>query len=368
MLNHSFNFLIMRKKNLLFLLFTLLVLPATGQPTSLQNDIEEAQKIAEAYYLEHYIPGMSISVYRNGDIAWSQGFGYADVENKVPVVPGKTLFRIGSVSKTYTAAAVGLLVQDGSLDLDASIHTYVPSFPRKKYDVTVEQVAGHLAGIRHYRGEEFMSSEHYPTVESGLTIFKDDTLLFEPGSNYSYSSYGWNLVSAAVEGASGEDFITFMETEVFQPLNMNHTLPDYANRDIPDRTKFYVYEDDANKEAPYVDNSYKWAGGGFLSTTEDMIAFGEAHLTGDFLEQEPLERLMRPLAKNNGESTNYGIGWATITTPDGNTWKGHSGGSVGGSTMFLLHRQNEVVIAFAINRSSAPMADLRDELAKIFID
>lgn len=351
------------------LLFLALTGPLVfGQEVAVQEDIAEAERVVKSYYNEHDIPGMSVSVYRDGEIIWSRGFGFMDLTTRLPVDPDETLFRIGSVSKTYTAAAVGVLVQRGKMDLEESIHTYVPNFPKKNYDFTVEQVAGHLAGIRHYRDDEFMSDVRYNTVTAGLEIFKEDTLLFEPGTSYSYSSYGWNLVSAAIEGASGEEFLSFMETDVFQPLEMDNTMPDYAYREIPNRTKFYIYEDGENQEAPYVDNSYKWAGGGFLSTTEDMIKFGEAHLSTDFLNQETLDRLMKPLKTDDGETTNYGIGWSTMEMPDGTIWKGHSGGSVGGSTMFLMHLENKVIIAFAINRSSAPLNELRNELAKIFIE
>lgn len=338
-----------------------------------QNDVEDisaADSTVQVYYEEQNIPGMSVSVYRNGKIIWSEGYGYMDVEQQIPVDPKSTLFRIGSVSKTYTAAGAGLLYQRGLLDFSEPVQTYVPDFPEKEYEVTVEQVAGHIAGIRHYRGEEFMSDKKYETVTEGLEIFKDDSLLFEPGTDYSYSSYGWNLLSAVMEGASGQEFLPFMQEQVFSELNLQNTMPDHADQEIPNRTLFYVYDDSTqtNVEAPYVDNSYKWAGGGFLSTTEDMIRFGEAHLSTEFLNQEALDRLMRPLQTSDGESTGYGIGWSTFIDSEGTEWKGHSGGSVGGSTMFFLHPENKVVIAFAINRSGASMGDLRDELGKIFID
>ncbi len=350
------------------ILFSLISFTLLGQEVALQKDIANAEQVVEAYYLHNDIPGMSVSVYRDGEIIWSRGFGYANLSNKTPINPEETLFRVGSVSKTYTAAAVGLLVQRGELDVEKSIHAYVPSFPDKKYDFTVKQLGGHIAGIRTYRGDEFQSDVQYPSVTAALEIFKDDTLLFKPGTQYSYSSYGWNLMSAVVETASGEDFIPFMETEVFQPLNMDHTMPDYANRDIPNRSKFYVYNDEKNVEAPSVDLSNKWAGGGFLSTTEDMIAFGKAHLSTDFLNQETLDLLMTPQHTADGKSTNYGIGWATITDSQGNVWKGHSGGSVGGTTMFMMNAKHDVIITFAINRSNASIEDLRNELANIFME
>lgn len=361
----------MRKIKLCFipLLFIWIAGCNTPDPET-QQDISAADEVVQSYVEDHNIPGMSVSVYRDGEIIWSKGYGYLNIEDQVAVDPASTLFRIGSVSKTYTATGAGLLFQDEKLDPEQPVQTYVPDFPEKQYEITVEQVAGHIAGIRHYRGNEFMSDKKYTSITEGLEIFKDDTLLFEPGTDYSYSSYGWNLISAVIEGASGQKFLPFMADEVFGPLNMTNTMPDYADQDIPNRTLFYVYNDstDTNEEAPYVDNSYKWAGGGFLSTTEDMTQFGKAHLSAGFLDQKTLDRFMAPLQTSDGESTGYGFGWSTIIDSEGNEWKGHSGGSVGGSTMFLLHPENEVVIAFAINRSGASMADLRDELAKIFID
>ena len=89
------------------------------------------------------------------------------------------MFRIGSVSKPVTAFAVGLLVEQGKLDLDAPVQMYVPAFPEKKWPISTRQAAGHIAGIRHYRGAEFLSSQYYATVEGGLKIFQDDDLLTE---------------------------------------------------------------------------------------------------------------------------------------------------------------------------------------------
>ncbi|HMV32814.1 MAG TPA: serine hydrolase domain-containing protein, partial [Gemmatimonadales bacterium] len=128
----------------------------------------------------HRIPGAQIAVIRDGRLVWSEGFGLADVEQQVPVTP-LTRFRIASISKAVTAVGLGLLVQEGRVDLDSPVQRYVPYFPVKPWPVTVRQVAGHVAGIRHYRPGEFESMRRYPTVREGLSIFADDSLLFEPG-------------------------------------------------------------------------------------------------------------------------------------------------------------------------------------------
>src|SRR5437899_2708143 len=166
------------------------------------------------------IPGVQVAVAVNGKLVWSEGFGYADAERKKPVTR-ETQFRIGSVSKPLTATAVALLYEQGKVDLDAPVQRYVPSFPDKGYPITTRQLAGHLAGIRHYKDQEFFLNRRFATVLDGLAIFQDDSLLFPPGTRFSYSSYGWNLVAAVVEGASGDDFLHYMSTHVFRPKSVS---------------------------------------------------------------------------------------------------------------------------------------------------
>src|SRR5204863_2535857 len=123
------------------------------------------------------IPGVQVAVAVNGKLVWSEGFGYADAARMRPVTH-QTQFRIGSVSKPLTAAAVALLYEQGKLALDAPVQRYVPSFPDKGYPITTRQLAGHLAGVRHYLGDEFLLNRNFDTVLEGLAIFQDDSLLF----------------------------------------------------------------------------------------------------------------------------------------------------------------------------------------------
>src|SRR5207249_1396387 len=116
---------------------------------------------------------------------------------------------------------------------------YAATFPDKGYPITTRQFAGHPAGIRHYRDDEFLLNRHFNTVLDGLTIFQGDSLLFPPGTKFFYSTYGWNLISAVVQGAAGQDFLSYMGRNVFRPLGMTHTAADRADSLIPNRTRFY---------------------------------------------------------------------------------------------------------------------------------
>lgn len=303
-------------------------------------------------------PGMSVAVGIDGEIVWAEGFGYANVEHRVPVWE-ETKFRIGSVSKPLTAAAVGLLIEQGKLDLDAPVQRYVPSFPEKRWPITPRLLAGHLSGMRHYRGGEMLSAQRYRTVSEGLTIFQDDSLLFEPGERYSYSSYAWNLISAVVEGASGEDFLGFMQANVFDALGMTHTVAEHTDSIIPHRTGYYHRSQGGwIINAPSVDNSYKWAGGGFISTPSDLVRFGFAHLGEDLLQAGTIRTLWTPQTTNAGRPTGYGIGWY-VTSEDGVvTRASHGGGSVGGTAGFLIRPSERAVVAILGNMSQAPTGGL----------
>lgn len=326
--------------------------------------INEARIIIQELMDESHYPGLSISVGIDGEIVWSEGFGYADLESKTKVDPAYSKFRIGSVSKPLTAFAVGKLVEEGKLDLDARIQQYVPNFPEKRWSFTVRQVAGHLAGIRHYNdfSIEGFRTEHYDTVTESLDTFKDDPLLHEPGSEYSYSSYGWNLMSAVVEAAANEAFLHYMDTQVFMPLNMTQTMADQARDEIPGRVTFYDMVDGEPKVSPYADNSYKWAGGGFLSTTDDLIRFAFAHITPTELKPETVDLLWTQMKTNEGKGTNYGIGWGVYFDGQGNRFVGHNGGSVGGSTYFIVHPQLGMSMAVAINVSQADPKNMMRKL------
>ena len=310
------------------------------------------------------VPGVSITVLRHGRRIWSEGLGFADLEQRVRVTP-LTRFRIGSVSKSLTAAALGLLVEAGRLDLDAPVQRYVPGFPVKRWPITSRQLGGHVAGIRHYRGDEFLSMRRYATVDEGLAIFRDDPLEFEPGTQYLYSSYGWNLLSAVIEGASGERYLDFMRTRVFLPLGLRQIVPDHPDSIIAFRARWYTGARDSLANAPYVDQSYKWAGGGFLSTTEDLAIFGQAMLAGTLLKPATFALLTTAQRTRDGKDTGYGIGWGVGRDRAGRRRIAHSGGSTGGTAYLILYPDDGLVLAMLAN-SDRPFIGIARSIAEAF--
>jgi serine beta-lactamase-like protein LACTB len=311
---------------------------------------ENADKQAKEW-LARGTPGLVLAVAVGGKILYSEGFGFADLEERVPVWP-TTKFRIGSISKPLTATALMQLVEAGKLDLDAPVQKYVPSFPDKGAPITVRMVAGHLAGIRHYKEDEMEIQRHYDNILEALKIFENDPLVAPPGTKFSYSSYGFNLLSAVIESTSGEPFLSYMQEHVFTPMGLVHTTADQNTQIIEQRSRFYELAKDGHQEnAPYVDNSYKWAGGGFLSTAEDLVRFGSTLMQPGFLKADTLTTMFTPQKTKTGEPSPYGIGWFIRRSHSGKLVYEHSGGSIGGTSQLILYPDSHMVVALVTNLS-----------------
>lgn len=340
---------------------------------NISTRIVRADSLIMAFMDEHSIPGMSITVAKGDSIYWSKGYGFADVQQKKPVVSSRSQFRIGSVSKTLTTAALGLLMQRNQIVVDSTVYYYLPEFPAKKYPITVAQVAGHLAGIRSYREGEFLMNRKFNSVREGLELFQNDTLIFIPGEKYGYSTFGYTLLSAVIEKIYGQPFLEIMQNELFDPLELRKTTAEWTDQVYPDKVSFYSWDNDTktNVLTPQVDNSYKWAGGGFISTTEDIAQFGMAFFGDDFISTQIQHQLMSPQILKNGESTKYGMGWKVYVDKDDPNkleWVGHPGGSVGGTTMFLIQKEKKIVIVYCINRGGVAFGDLHFKIYKTLFE
>ncbi|WP_115718133.1 serine hydrolase domain-containing protein [Gallaecimonas mangrovi] len=313
------------------------------------------------------VPGISVAVADANGIEWAKGYGYADLENKVPMT-AKAKLRIGSVAKVMTAAGLMRLYQDGKINLDKPVTDYVPAWPKDKPELTVRQLASHTAGIRHYKegAKEFLMNRHFASVTESLDVFKNDPLLFKPGSQFSYSTFGWTLISAAMEGADGKrNFKAIMRQEVFGPLAMHDTVFDEQYHIIPNRVRPYSVENGKLINSPQTDHSYKWAGGGIIASASDVSRFAVAQINGRYLKPATSKLMFTKAKLNNGNNVDVGIGWfigfdeyqaskkyrdnkaALAMMKDMPHAVMHSGGSVGGITMTILdtdsHRAVTVV-------------------------
>ena len=243
------------------------------------------------------IPGVSVAIASGSTLRFAAGYGQADAENGVPA-KAVTAYRLASVSKPITAVAVLKLAEEGKLDLDAPIQRYVPSFPEKPFPVTARQLLGHLGGIRHYRDDEPTNTKPYSGIESGLSFFKDDALVAEPGTKYSYSTYGYTLLGAAIEGASGKPYLDYLREAIFARAGMTSIRADEVRSLIPNRAQGYVRTKGGDLfNSGLADVSYKVPGGGLIATATDVARFGAALGAGALLTRESLAAMLTLAAR-----------------------------------------------------------------------
>jgi serine beta-lactamase-like protein LACTB, mitochondrial len=328
------------------------------------DPIAGARAKVTAYVAAQHVPGASIAVGRAGEILWSEAFGFANLEHRVPA-SRETRFRVGSISKALTSVAVAKLWQEGRLDLDSAVQRYAPTFPTKPYPITTRKLAGHLSGLPHYSAADIVNAVHYESVTAALAKFQDRPLLFPPGERYSYSSFGWNLISVVVEGASGENFLEYMRRSVFAPFGMAATMADHYDQIIEHRTAFYqVRPDGRTLNGPAVDNSDVWAGGGFLSTAEDLVRFAHGVLRGGVLESRAVDLLFTPMKTTAGVATGYGLGWR-IKDVAGRRSVGHGGSHVGATAELLVFPDDDFAVAILTNSNNRGLEALAREIASL---
>ena len=271
-----------------------------------------------------------------------------------------------------------MLLEKGRLHLEDEIQTYVPEFPRKQWPVTLRQLMGHVAGVRHYKGDEdSMPTAHCDRASEGVKTFAEDPLRFEPDTQYGYSTFGWVLVSAAVEAAAKEPLSTFMAAQVFKPLGMTATSFESSTEPAADRVTFYQrrFTGDGGEgvvPAARVDYSCLAGAAAILSTPSDLVRFGMAVNGGKLLHADTVRKLQATQVLTSGKETEYGLGWMVeeVTLADQPTRMVHhaSRSLKGGTTSFMTFPDRGMVVAVTANIANAITRDIALNIAQAFAD
>jgi CubicO group peptidase (beta-lactamase class C family) len=354
--------------------FLLLLSPvrvvAQTKPTLATESVTKIEALVRAALTESKTPGLSVAVVKDNQIRYANGFGMADLENSVQA-KSTTVYRLGSLSKPITATAVMQLAEQGKLDLDAPIQKYCPAFPDKQWTVTARQLLSHLGGIRDYNNqkfaEEYFSTRHYTRVTESLDIFKNDPLLQEPGTKYSYSTYGYNLLGCAVEGASSTTYDAYIIANILKPAGMVQTGVDDAFEIIPNRARGYrTTREGQVRNALFADTSNKIPAGGLISTVEDMAKFAIALQDGRLLSQKTVEQMWTLQKTREGQQVQYGLGWR-IGDHNGTREVHHGGAAAGFSTFLYSLPEKNVIVVLMANMEFLGQKH-RDDLARQISD
>jgi CubicO group peptidase (beta-lactamase class C family) len=332
---------------------------------------DRSRELVRRAVVDQNLPGISVAVGTGGNIVWAEGFGWANIVSRVPVAPDMR-FRIGHASVPLTSAAVGLLREQGKLHLDDEVQEYVPGFPKKDWPVTLRQLMANVAGVRHYKDTEWGDKPmvHCERAAEGLESFANDPLLFQPETKYHYSTYGWVVISAAIEAAAGESFFQFMRANLFEPLGMLHTTWDSATEASPDRVTSYVRGNLGREITTGVDYSCFAGGGAFLSTPSDLVRFGMALTSGTLLQPGTVRMLQTRQQLTSGVETDYGLGWMLETVELAGVRTriaGYASRTIeGASTWFLTVPETGLVVAVSANISFADPKSIALAVAEAF--
>lgn len=300
-----------------------------------------------------HVPGISAAVVKDNRVIWSGGFGFSDLKRYLPATSA-TKYRIASISKTITAIAVMKLLEQRRLDIDSLIQKYCPQFPGKQWPISVRSILAHMSGIRHYRNqEEFDSQQQFGSILESVGIISADTLLFEPGMRFSYSTYAFNLLGCAIENTSGKSFASFVRMNILEPCGMQETFA--ANEVAKNRqvaAGYALTKQQTLTDAKNAELSGKIPGGGLISTVQDLAKLCIGLYNGNLLKAETLKEMWTPQATKNGESIPYGLGWE-IEDVDGLREVRHGGSQQGVTTLISLFPQKRIGVVLIMNRENA---------------
>lgn len=258
-------------------------------------------------------PGASVLVAKDGQILLRKGYGLANLELEVANRP-ETVFRIGSVTKQFTAAAVMLLVEEGKVKLEDDFTRYLPDYPKPASPITVEQLLTHTSGIVPYTGlPEWQATMRQDlAADKIVALFKDKPLQFNPGEDWAYNNSAYFLAGQIVEKVSGLSYEQFVEERIFAPLGMKSSRYDHSGEIVPWRAAGYEKPNETFENAEFLSTTQPYSAGALLSTVDDLHLWNRALASGRLLSPASVARMETPVKLGSGLSTRYGYGWAVI--------------------------------------------------------
>ncbi len=286
------------------------VLAEAGHALSAKQ-ARDIRTLVSNFMASEHAPGATFAIGLSGKIVWTEGFGFADVENHVRATPD-TAYRTASIGKSMTATVAMELAEQGKLDLDAPIQKYCPRFPEKPWPITARELVSHTSGIRApNETSELYNTKHYDHVSDAIELFAADPLTMQPGADFQYTTWGYVTLGCVLEGATGEEYRALMKRMIFDPAGMTSTRDDDPHAIIPDRARGYIVEGGVLKNSGWTDMSAKMAAGGWVITASDLVRFMNAWMDGKFVSPKTQTLMLTPyvLPRHGGTVDGFGMGW-----------------------------------------------------------
>ena len=313
-------------------------------------------------------PGVAVIVSQNDDILYQGAFGQANLEHAIPLTVD-SVFRLGSITKQFTAAAIMMLHEQKKLNIKDNIHQYIPDFPTEDNQVTIENLLTHTSGIANYTEDQELFSQEIqvPTnMEKMLLRFAKHPMVFKTGEAMRYSNTGYVLLGKIIEVASGQSYANFIEQQIFLKLGMKSSRYG-GSQIIPNRASGYDMGHDGIVNASHIDMSWPHAAGSLLSTVGDLNIWFKGLRSGQLISKQSYQQMIAPFVLNDGEVSSYGYGLGLSKL---NKYKtiSHSGGIPGFVTNAIYLPEEDLYIAILANFSGTNLRLITNLLAAVTLD
>ena len=307
----------------------------------------------------------SVLIARDGEVLVSKGYGMANMELGVPNTP-RMKFRIGSLTKQFTAMAVMILQERGKLSVRDSVCKYVPDCPRGWAEITLHHLLTHTSGIQDLLSfPDFQQTMALPSpVAQTVNRFKNKPLDFKPGTKFKYSNSGYVLLGYIIELVSGRPYEAYLRENIFEPLKMSNSGSDHNDLIIVNRAAGYTKRDGGVINAPYIDMSIPTGGGSLYSTVEDLFLWDQALYTEKLVTKKSLAVMFTPYATADwGDGAAYG--WFVGRDKSNHKYLGFVGGINGFAAQIMRYPDEKLLVVVLSNFSFAPVIDIESDLADI---
>jgi CubicO group peptidase (beta-lactamase class C family) len=297
-------------------------------------------------------PGAVALIARGGRTIFRRATGLADLEFSIMLEPDM-IFRIGSLTKQFTAAGILLLADRGKLALDDDITRYVPDLETGGQRITLEHLLTHTSGIANYTDLPAWRASwgRDLTPPQIIDLFRHAPLTGEPGAAWRYSNSGYILLGAVIEKVTGQTYAAFMRNQVFLPLGLTQTMYDDPRKVMPRRARGYVRNGDEFENAPYLSMTQAFSAGALVSTVDDLARWDAALTSGRLLSAASIARMFTPFRLSSGESSGYGLGWQ-LASHEGHAFAEHGGGIPGFASDAIRLPDDGTYVAVLSNQSS----------------
>jgi D-alanyl-D-alanine carboxypeptidase len=303
-------------------------------------------------------PGAVVLVVKDGQVLLRQGYGMANLELWVPLRP-EMVFRLGSITKQFTAVAILKLVEQGKLALDDEVTQYLPDYPTHGARITIDQLLAHTAGLPNYifLPEWVRTLREDRTPTQLVDLFKDLPADFAPGTKWVYSNSGYVLLGAILEKVTGRSYADGLAANLFTPLGLSHTAYDTAAAIVPNRVSGYEGTAGHYRNTGYISMTEPYAAGALVSTVDDLARWDRALAAGTLLRPDLLDRMFTSGHLADGRPTGYGYGYA-VWTYAGHRVLDHAGG-VNGFVGEILRLPDDhlLVVLLSNNMEHTPRHD-----------